>query len=200
MQSRCALAVLLGVSALHASALKGKRCLLGSSAAFHHNSILCQSEDEFFEVPVLGLCGRHKKILSPPLFLSWVWPTGLKPWQSWSISPVYWLLLVIVTLSLHHLLFNPALFALFFSPLISLWTFLGWIIAQWLIFISPSIVKIFRKRMCLLYNLCFLYGIYRVQMVVINNASQNGLLFDKGTFILICGIYGTLGSVLQCVL
>lgn len=54
--------------------------------------------------------------------------------------------------------------------------------------------------MCLLYNLCFLYGIYRVQMVVINNASQNGLLFDKGTFILICGIYGTLGSVLQRVL
>lgn len=43
--------------------------------------------------------------------------------------------------------------------------------------------------MCL-YNLRFLYGVYRVQMVVINNASQNGLLFDKGTFILISDIYG----------
>lgn len=37
-------------------------------------------------------------------------------------------------------------------------------------------------------------------MVVINNASQNGLLFDKCTFILIYNIYGILVSVLQHIL
>jgi len=37
-------------------------------------------------------------------------------------------------------------------------------------------------------------------MVVINNTAQNGLLFDKCSFILIYNIYGTLVSVLQHIL
>lgn len=37
-------------------------------------------------------------------------------------------------------------------------------------------------------------------MVVINNASQKGLLFDKCSFILIYNIYGVLISVLQHIL
>lgn len=76
VQSRCALATLLSLSALHASAPKKRSCLWGSSAIFHHKSILGLSEDYFFEAPNLYVCETRLLSLTPP-----------PPF--WSISPLF---------------------------------------------------------------------------------------------------------------
>lgn len=144
MQNRHTTFALWNKSALWASVLE-RKC---------HFSVLGLSEDDSLEVPSLWFIPIISDSLSSSILKYFIILMDRVAWCSSSC-------LKVMSLSLHHLLFNLILavthFALLFSLLISLCPFHVWIVPQWLRFTLSPIVKIFRKRMCL-HSLLYLYG------------------------------------------